>query len=222
MLRKTLLLAKKDIILLLRNSGTMQAIFLGLLVIFTFSLSQKVGFPPQAQTSATLLCLSTVFCQILICNALYALEHNTHLRITLCLAPISVHTIVLAKFASALLLLLLTQCVLVPAMIIFLTQHIMAPYTFIITMMFFDIGLISIGLLIGIVTYGNAAKDSLMTLFILPLLFPLLLATIRLLEYALNAESTDIFSWFSLLLTADALFFSALFIAFPYLYIHNT
>ncbi len=71
-------LFKKDFTLFfLRGAGLGQAILLGLLLIFVFSLSQEIGEQISARGLATLFWLASTFCMVLIFNNLHALdEHN--------------------------------------------------------------------------------------------------------------------------------------------------
>ena len=75
MLRLTLAVARKDLSLTLaRGSGLIQALLLGLLLLFVFSLSQGIGERMSPQAAAAVFWLSSAFCQVLIFNQLYALE----------------------------------------------------------------------------------------------------------------------------------------------------
>lgn len=90
MLRLTLAVARKDLSLTLaRGSGLIQALLLGLLLLFVFSLSQGIGERMSPQAAAAVFWLSSAFCQVLIFNQLYALEeaNNARLGLLLCPAP---------------------------------------------------------------------------------------------------------------------------------------
>ena len=75
---------------LARGSGLIQALLLGLLLLFVFSLSQGIGERMSPQAAAAVFWLSSAFCQVLIFNQLYALEeaNNARLGLLLCPAPI--------------------------------------------------------------------------------------------------------------------------------------
>ena len=82
MLRLTLAVARKDLALTLaRGSGLIQALLLGLLLLFVFSLSQGIGERMSPQAAAAVFWLSSAFCQVLIFNQLYALEEANNARL---------------------------------------------------------------------------------------------------------------------------------------------
>ena len=73
MLNLTLAMARKDLsVTLTRSAGLVQALLLGLLLIFMFSLSRKAGDTVSPQTAATIFWLASSFCQVLIFNTLYS------------------------------------------------------------------------------------------------------------------------------------------------------
>ena len=75
MLRLMFAMARKDLALTLaRGSGLVQALLLGLLLLFVFSLSQGIGERMAPQGAAAVFWISSAFCQVLIFNQLYALE----------------------------------------------------------------------------------------------------------------------------------------------------
>ena len=75
MLKAACLIARKDLRLVLsRGAGLVQALLLGLLLIFVFSLSRETGETMSGQGAATIFWLSSAFCQVLSFNMLYGLE----------------------------------------------------------------------------------------------------------------------------------------------------
>ena len=88
MLRLTLAMLRKDLALTLaRGSGLIQALLLGLLLLFVFSLSQGIGERLGPQAAAAVFWLSSAFCQVLIFNQLYAQEEVNSARLGLLLCP---------------------------------------------------------------------------------------------------------------------------------------
>ena len=78
MLKAACLIARKDLRLVLsRGAGLVQALLLGLLLIFVFSLSRETGETMGGQGAATIFWLSSAFCQVLSFNMLYGLEGPT-------------------------------------------------------------------------------------------------------------------------------------------------
>ena len=72
MLKAACLIARKDLRLVLsRGAGLVQALLLGLLLIFVFSLSRETGETMSGQGAATIFWLSSALCQVLSFNMLY-------------------------------------------------------------------------------------------------------------------------------------------------------
>ena len=95
------LIARKDLRLVLsRGAGLVQALLLGLLLIFVFSLSRETGETMSGQGAATIFWLSSAFCQVLSFNMLYGLEEANGSRAGLLLLPTPVQSVLLGKAAA--------------------------------------------------------------------------------------------------------------------------
>ena len=107
MLKAACLIARKDLRLVLsRGAGLVQALLLGLLLIFVFSLSRETGETMSGQGAATIFWLSSAFCQVLSFNMLYGLEEANGSRAGLLLLPTPVQSVLLGKAAAMLFVLL--------------------------------------------------------------------------------------------------------------------
>lgn len=209
----------KDIQLLLaRSNGIIQSIMLGLLLIVLFSLSQKVGEQISPQTSATLFTLASVFCVILITNALFSLEQQEGIQAYILLSSLSLSSFAFAKWFALLILLFITQLILFPVTIILFNQHIYTFSLILLAIGLFDVGMASVGILLGAITQYASAKDSMLTVLLFPLLLPLLLATIRIIEYACSTNADPVLSWIGIASSFVIFFFSTLIILFPLLF----
>lgn len=103
MLRLMFAMARKDLALTLaRGSGLVQALLLGLLLLFVFSLSQGIGERMAPQGAAAVFWISSAFCQVLIFNQLYALEEVNNSRLGLLLCPAPVQAVWLGKGCAGL------------------------------------------------------------------------------------------------------------------------
>ena len=101
MLKAACLIARKDLRLVLsRGAGLVQALLLGLLLIFVFSLSRETGETMSGQGAATIFWLSSAFCQVLSFNMLYGLEEANGSRAGLLLLPTPVQSVLLGKAAA--------------------------------------------------------------------------------------------------------------------------
>ena len=124
MLKLALALCAKDLRLILgRSAGLAQALLLGLLLVFLFSLSLEAGDRLSPQAAATMFWLASAFCQVLVFNMLYALEEENGSRLGLLTLPAPPQGIWLGKALAGLLLLLAAQAVFLPATFVFLGQR---------------------------------------------------------------------------------------------------
>lgn len=220
MFKAALLIAHKDLTLTLaRGPGLIQSLILGGLLVFLFSLSAPLGASLPPQSAATIFWLCSVFCQVLIFNSLFALEEENNAREGLLLAPIPAQAVWLGKALAGFLLIAAAQVIFVPAVFIFLNQHAQYVGTGLLTILVTDIGLAAAGSLLGALSHGQAARESMLSLILFPLLIPALLAAVRLGSTALGAVDTEpLRQWFGILFSFDALFLGAGLILFPFVY----
>lgn len=212
------IIAKDIRLLLMRTNGILQSIMLGILLVVVFSLSQNVGIPIQPQTAATLFILASVFCVILLTNALFALEQEEGIYYSIMLSSLPTLAFAFGKWFAMFILLLLTQSVLLPVTLILFSQTVYVLPSLLLGIIILNAGIVTTGIILGVITQQASAKDSLMTVLLFPLLLPLLLATIRIIEYALSLEAFPIFSWIGIGVSFVLFFFVALVILFPLLY----
>ena len=98
MLKCALAVCAKDLKLTLtRGAGLVQALLLGLLLVFLFSLSLNAGDKLSPQAAAAMFWLASAFCQVLIFNMLYAVEESAQARLGLLLLPVPVQAVWLGK-----------------------------------------------------------------------------------------------------------------------------
>lgn len=221
MLNLTLAMARKDLsVTLTRSAGLVQALLLGLLLIFMFSLSQKAGDTVSSQTAAAIFWLASSFCQVLIFNTLYSYEEGTGARRALLLVPAPVTGVWLGKGLAGLVLILLSQAVFLPAAVVFMGQSIAASEAEGFAMLVLcDIGLAALGSLLGALSQGQAARESLLSLLIFPLLIPLLLAGITVFAAFFGEPSADpLTPWLGFAAAFDAVFLGAGLLLFRFIY----
>lgn len=223
MLRLALAVARKDLTLtLVRSAGLVQALLLGLLLFFLFSLSRKAGDLVAPQTAATIFWLASVFCQVLIFNTIFSYEEGTSARTGLLLLPAPVTGVWLGKAAAGFVLLLIGQVLFVPAAVVFLGQEIAGdPLQGLLVLVIVDVGLAAVGALLGALAQGQAARESLLSLVVFPLLVPLLLAGITLLAALFGdtaAQGDALLSWLGFAAAFDAVFLGASLLLFRFIY----
>ncbi len=231
-MRAFMALIGKDLrIVLVRGNGLVQALLLGLLLIFVLSLSQEVGTVMPAQGAAALFWLASVFCQVLLFNMLYGLDEANNIRQALLLMPQAVQLVWLGKAVAGLVLLLLAQVIFLPAAIVFLGQSVGNMWLHGLAMLLLvDIGMVTLGSLLGALAHGGGSgqggRESLLSIVLFPLLIPLLLAGIRAgaLVFAGDAEAavaesaTAAEAWFGIVCAFDAIFLGAGMVLFSYIY----
>ncbi len=221
MLKRALLLLRKDMrLILLRGAGLAQALLLGLLLVFLFSLSLESGEKLGPQSAAAMFWLSSVFCQVLIFNMLYALEEVNLSRLGLLLLPAPPQFIWLGKALAGLGLILLAQCVFLPACFVFLGQNPGPAWaTALMGILLCDLGMAACGSLLGALSVGQAGRESLLSIVLFPLLLPLLLAGVELLAAGITlAPAPENGGWLGIAAAFDALFVAAALVLFPFIY----
>lgn len=227
MLRAAMAIAGKDLKLILaRSTGLYQALLMGLLLIFLFSLSAVPGTAIGPEAAATVFWLATLYTLVLVVNGLHALEESGGLRAGLLLAPCPAQAVWLGKLAACLALLGLAQLVFFPATVVFLGQDLgrfleLLPSALGV-LLACDLGLACLGALLGGLAQGQAGRESLLSLILFPLLFPLLLAGVKTFAtlYAdpALARIPEAGNWLALALGFDAVFLGAALLLFPSAY----
>ncbi|AGW13966.1 heme exporter protein CcmB [Megalodesulfovibrio gigas] len=220
MLRAALVIAHKDLRLLAgRSSGLVQAILLGLVLLFLFSLSQAPGQRLPAQSAAAVFWMASLFCEILVVNALFFVEEVQGARLALALSPMPLQAVWLGKVLASLVLLLLAQCLFLPASVAFLGQSFSGDVLPALAMVLLaDWGLVALGALLGALSQGQAARESLLSVVLFPLLLPLLLAAVRGMTQALGGPPESLDNWFLTAGAFDLMFTAAALFLFPFVY----
>jgi len=220
MLKRSMAVASKDLRLSLSGGqGLVQAVLLGLLLIFLFSLAypEGQGIPPQA--AAAVFWLASAFGLVLVFNGLFSLEEVEGARLGLLSSPVPRHAVWLGKAAAGFTLLLVSQLVFFPGIIVFLGQDVRGPLGLLgMAWLGTDLGLVVVGALLGALSQGQAARESLLSVIVFPLLVPALLAGITLFAMVLSGTLSDPQSWLGLLGAFDALYAGAALLLFPFVY----
>lgn len=216
-----LAVARKDLELTVgRGSGLLQAMLLGLLLIFVFSLSLLPGQLMTPEAATAIFWMASAFCQVLIFSTLYAHEEGNLQRHGLILAPVPVQAVWLGKLLAGACLLLGAQLLFFPAAVVFLGQNMGELWlSGLCIALLADLGIVTLGSLLGALSQGQTARESLLSIVLFPLLAPLFLAGIRLGAAAFGApEPEDAASWFGLASAFDAIFLAAALVLFPHVY----
>ncbi len=220
MIRAARLIAAKDLRLMRgREALPVQALLLGLLIIFMFSLSQNDSLTPGA--CATIFWISSLLCQALISPQLFYWEQPNNTRLGLCAAPIAPQAVWLGKTLAGLILLLLCQFILLPVLLLLLQQNLahFSP-TALCGLILADLGLAGLVTLLAAFP-ANSSRHALVAILGFPLLIPLFLAAIRLSQTALAPIALpmpDPLPWLGLLAAFDALTLGVGLLLFPLIF----
>lgn len=221
MIASSLAIARKDLRLAFAGGqGPVQAVLLGLLLVFIFSLSAAPGehFSPQQAMAIFWLCSS--FAVVLTFSLLFRFEEENDTATALLLSPLPIQGLWLGKTMAGFALLLLCQVFFFPAALVFLGLDPGGnPGGLLAMVIAVDAGLCILGGLIGAMGHGQGAKDALLTIIVFPLQIPLLLGGIRIgvglmQGGALGAQG----EWFGLVLAFDAVFAGAALFLFPHVF----
>lgn len=222
MLKCALAVCRKDLKLILaRGAGLLQALLLGLLLVFLFSLSLNAGDRLSPQAAAAMFWLASAFCQVLIFNMLYAVEETAQARIGLVLLTAPVQAVWLGKAMAGFLLLTAAQCVFIPSVFVFLGQHLGPGWLPALAgIALGNTGMAASGSLLGALSVGRSGRESLLSIVLFPLLVPMLLAGVRLASMGLDPEPMleDASRWLGLAAAFDGLFLAAGLLLFPFVY----
>jgi heme exporter protein B len=220
MLAQIATLAGKDLRLFLtRGHGAVQAILLGLLLIFLFSLAGAGEQAVPGDWAAAIFWLASCFCQVLVFNALYGLEDARNARDALLMAPMPVQAIWAGKAAAGGAVLIIVQAVFIPACTVFLQLGAVHSWAWLCgTILLVDCGVIVLGALLGGMGSEQSGRDSLFTVIFFPLLAPLLLAGIRLGGFALEGGLDNPWAWIQLAASFDLVFAGLALLLFPVVY----
>jgi heme exporter protein B len=220
-LRRAGHIAAKDLRLSVGGGqGLVQAMLLGLLLIFLFSLSRPTGELVSGQAAGAIFWLASAFGLVLVFNDLFSLEEHQGCRLGLLSSPVPEHSVWLGKGLAGFGLLLLSQAVFLPAAAVFLGQDVKGSWgVLLLALIGVDWGLAALGALLGALAQGQGARESLFSVILFPLLLPVLLGGIRIFAGVFSGEAAqDQGLWVGIIVAFDAVFTAAGAFLFPFLY----
>ena len=221
MFRRSRIIFMKDIRQVLSTKAEyLQALLLGMLFVFVFSLVRRPAEIFPIQLVAVIFWLISSFSTVLIANILYRLDEHGGIRSALLQIAIPLQSIWLGKCVGIFCLLLGCQIFWLPFFLIFFHVSVLPSFNWQDGMLLIgsvDFGLAVLGGLLGTFCVGSDGRDILLTVLCFPLLLPLLLAAISL-SVALLDGSFEENNWWYMIFAFDFLFTSAALLLFPFAY----
>ena len=126
----------------------------------------------------------------------------------------------LGKAAAGLCIILAAQFLFLPATIVFLGQSLGDGWPLaLLALVLTDIGMASLGSLLGALSQGQAGRESLLSIVLFPLIIPILLAGIRVCAGGFSeALPEGVESWLGIAVAFDAVFLAAGLVLFPFVF----
>lgn len=209
LIKQTLLLLWKDLLLELRRRDSLLTMFFfGTLLLFVFHFSFDLPPDKVAEMAPALLWLAFLFTGTLGLTQLFQVERENHCLEALLLSPLDRGALFLAKSCFTLLLMFLVEAVVMPLFwILFNLQGWnLLPQLFLVTLLG-TVGFCVLGTIMSAITLRARARELLLPLVLFPLMIPVILATIRCMENIMSAgELGAAWSWLRLLLGFDVIF----------------
>ncbi len=211
-LKQTAWLLWKDLLLELRRRESLLAMFFfGTLLLFIFHFALDVQPDKAADMAPGLLWLALVFCGTLGLMQLFQAERENRCLEALLLSPIDRAAIFLSKVLFNLTLMVLLEIVVFPLFwVLFnLTLWERLPWVFLYGLLG-TVGFCVLGTLFSALTLSARGREILLPLLLLPLMIPVILATIRGMEIILRAgDFQESLPWLHLLIGFDVIFLTA-------------
>lgn len=202
----------KDLLLELRRRESLLAMFFfGTLLLFIFHFAFDIALEKAAEMAPGLLWLAIVFSGTLGLMQLFQAERENRCLEALLLSPIDRATIFLSKVLFNLTLMVLLEIVVLPLFwVLFnLTLWERLPFLFLYGLLG-TIGFCVLGTLFSAMTLTARGREILLPLLLLPLMIPVILATIRGMEIILRAgDFQESLPWLHLLVGFDVIFLTA-------------
>jgi heme exporter protein B len=152
-------------------------LLLGLVLVLLLEMQVDLGTHEKRQIVSGLLWLDIFFAGTLMVEHSLAGEREEGCWRSLLLYPVSPMIIFFAKVTVTVLALVLLECVLVPAFIVFsnipLLQH---PLCFVTVALLADLGYASVGVVISALTAQLSRRSGLLPLLLLPLVTPVIMS----------------------------------------------
>lgn len=212
-------IVRKDLLTELRGASTIVSmVLMGLLVVLVFNFGTEPGTASASLARAGVLWAAFLFSGVIAVGRSFASEKEAGCLDGLLLCPVDRGVIYLGKLLGNLILVFVTGVVILLFFTVVYNVGIGTSWLqLLLLLVLASVGLSTLGTLFAAVAAGVRARDALLTVFIFPLLVPLVIAAAHCSTLLLNGKSLgDAGLWPWLLVVYDVVFLAVSFIVFDF------
>lgn len=212
-------IVRKDLLTELRGASTIVSmVLLGLLVVLVFNFGTEPGADSASSARSGVLWAAFLFSGVIAVGRSFASEKEAGCLDGLLLCPVDRGVIYLGKLIGNLILVFATGVVILLFFTVVYNVGIGSGWLgLLLLLVLASVGLSTLGTLFAAVAAGVRARDALLTVFIFPLLVPLVIAAAHTSTLLLAGQSLgDAGLWPWLLVVYDAVFLAVSFVVFDF------
>lgn len=212
-------IVRKDLITELRGASTIiSMVLLGLLVVLVFNFGAEPGADSASLARSGVLWAAFLFSGVIAVGRSFASEKEAGCLDGLLLCPVDRGVIYLGKLLGNFILVFATGVVILLFFTVVYNVGIGAGWLGLLLMLVLaSVGLATLGTLFAAVAAGVRARDALLTVFIFPLLVPLVIAAAHCSTILLDGKSLgEAGLWPWLLVVYDVVFLAVSFMVFDF------
>jgi len=208
-LRRALAVAGKDVLVERRSKETINAlVFFSLLLLFVFQFAIGPDRERLTQAAPGLLWLGFVLAGLLGLGRSFLVERENDCWEGLLLTPGDKSAIYVGKLAGNILMMAIVEVMLLALFTVFFNLDLWPALPSLgVVLVLGTLGIASVGTLFAAMTANVRARELLFPVLLLPVLVPVLLATVKATEAALAGEPASAYGhWLQLLAAADVVY----------------
>jgi heme exporter protein CcmB len=205
-------LVHKDLTREVRAShGWSKTLLLGVVLVLLLATQIDLPVEQQTQVIAGMMWVAIFFSGTLAVDRAFAGEHDDGCWQALVLYPIAPSVLFLAKMVVNVVLLALLELILIPLFVVLTDVPLLArPGLMALVATLANIGFAAVGTLIGALTAGLRNRSGLLSLVLLPLAAPVLMASAAATRIAISGDNDPLWMWWVQLLAVFAVMFTVL------------
>ncbi len=170
----------KDLVSEFRAKQALPAmIILGVLIAWVFRIATEAAPVDTSVTAAAVLLVAILFSAILASERIFAVEQQNNCISALLLAPVDAGDIYIGKLLVNIAMLCIFEIVTVPAVFVLFNINVSGKWLGLVTtLLLANIGISSVGTLLGCVVQGTKAASSLLSILVMAVLCPMMIPAI--------------------------------------------